>query len=325
MSLNTGRYCAGDIAKFAKRLFDIANHKPLQQLIPPVPENAAPLLAELYRGDPPDAYTAPVRVQRDGIDRNQAWVAFSGGKDSTAVAIKLKDQGHRVTLFNVVGMNPAYPEELKAAKATAARLGCRLKIMEAAITQAQEYVENPAKNQVILGLMIDAGLKAPAAGTYAMGIMTTEEAADVAFEWGYSDAIEMQRAAKAAYEDMAPGIEVKTELLANERDSYQTIVERDEGLLQTIQSCMTPVRYRRMHHQRNRDRYGASIMENRCGSCYKCAQEILILQGLGALPPHPKLKNHAIDVLVRNATKLIGPHAERMTTGEVVTYFTEGR
>lgn len=323
MLIDLQGYQAGPVGRFATKLFTLAGHNPLPATAHPMPANAGPIIRELYQGTPPagSASGEPVRVTVETEPRI-AFVGFSGGKDSTAVAIKMIQAGYRVTLFYVKGINPAYPEEQKAAEATATALGCRLAVMRVKLGR-QEWLESPAKNQVILGLMIDAGIKTAGAGTYAMGVMYTEEARDVAFDSGYSDAIEMQRAAKEVYETMAPGIDIQTELLKNEADSYRTILGHNPALIGTIQSCMTPIRFRGVHHKRNRAKFGAAIQDNRCGSCYKCAQEILILDALGALPVSADARKHAEDLLVKHAYKTIGPHARSMTRDQVISYFAQ--
>lgn len=60
-----------------------------------------------------------VHVQPSG---NTVLVGFSGGKDSTAAALKLRAMGFAPVLFHVQGINPSYPRELDAAVVTNAGL-----------------------------------------------------------------------------------------------------------------------------------------------------------------------------------------------------------
>lgn len=323
MQIDLQGYKAGPVGKFAVKLFGLAGHNPLPAAAHPMPANAEPLVRELYQGTPPKGSAAmeAVRVTAE-LEPRIAVVGFSGGKDSTAVAVKMIKAGYRVTLFYVKGINPAYPEEQKAAQATAAALGLKMVILRVKLGK-QEWIENPAKNQVILGLMVDWGIRNRGAGTYAMGVMYTEEARDVSFEYGYSDAIEMQRAGKETYQSMAPGIDIQTELLKNEADSYRTIIGHDPELINHVQSCMTPARFRGVHHNRNRAKYGEAIRRNRCGSCYKCAQELLILDGLGTAPISQDLRRHSENVLIKYAPKGIGDHAAKMSRAEIISYFAQ--
>ena len=321
-SIDLGSYATGEVGGFAAQLFRIAAHNPLRPIVARLPANGMPIIKELYQGKAPEIARVeePVIVRRE-VSQDRGLVAFSGGKDSTAVAIKMVQQGISTELFNVSGINPAYPEEIKAARSVAGELGVKMSVLSVKLGP-QAWVENPAKNQVILGLMIDYGTRI-GAGSYAMGIMTTEEAAEVSFDYGYSDAIEMHRAGAETFEGMVPGIKVHTELLKNEIDSYRTILGFNPGLLAKIQSRMTPIRYRGVHHKNNRAKFGATILPNRCGSCYKCAQEVLILKDLGHLTPGTALVGHAVETLAKAAPKLIGSHAKAMSRQEIINYFTK--
>ena len=67
---------------------------------------------------------------------------------------------------------------------------------------------------------------------------------------------------------------------------------------------MTPPRYRPNTHRANERKFGFSFPENKCGSCYKCAMEFLIMERLGVVPTNQPYIDKCKDLL---AEKYVGP------------------
>jgi hypothetical protein len=108
-SIDLGSYATGEVGGFAAQLFRIAAHNPLRPIVARLPANGMPIIKELYQGKAPEIARVeePVIVRRE-VSQDRGLVAFSGGKDSTAVAIKMVQQGISTELFNVSGINPSF-------------------------------------------------------------------------------------------------------------------------------------------------------------------------------------------------------------------------
>ena len=83
---------------------------------------------------------------------NNVVVCFSGGKDSTALAVKLKQEGKNVFLYFLKGINKSYSDEYIRASNIASLLNLPLFIDEVHLSGKNMFKENPVKNQVIATL-----------------------------------------------------------------------------------------------------------------------------------------------------------------------------
>jgi 7-cyano-7-deazaguanine synthase in queuosine biosynthesis len=251
-------------------------------------------------------------------------IAFTGGKDSTAVALKAQGRGELVELFFIKGINPSYPWEEQRAAAIARTIGARLHILKVKPGK-QPHIENPAKNAAILGLMVDYGQRI-GAKRFQMGTQARDSVDHITFGAGFSDGIEFMDAAARLYESMSGNtIAIDTRAIWSEADSYKTIA--GTPVWDLVASCMTPARYKQRLEDGNRAKYGPeTIRPGRCGSCYKCAQEIIFGQMLGVIPTRQDARTHAERVLVDNAVRVFGDGAKRWTKAQKIEAFvdTEG-
>jgi hypothetical protein len=91
-------------------------------------------------------------------------------------------------------------------------------------------------------------------------------------------------------------------------DSIYTIVNSKYSfLIEDIQSCITPDRFRSSRIKTNRKKYGVEPLGNRCGSCHKCELDYIILTGLGYYKPTSiEFMKHQFDVLREKAVPTLG-------------------
>jgi hypothetical protein len=229
-------------------------------------------------------------------------VAFSGGKDSCASALLAQARGYQVLLYHVRGINPAYPKEWQAAQRMAKLLGLPLAVRRLQCKGKQEWMDNPTKNQALLGWMLQYGLTRGALH-YTVGDMATDYLATAQVECNLSDSYELLEAAAAHFRVGTPGYTYHHQL-RHITDSLAIIGLLRPDLLPQVLGCVAPLRFKEGYRRHNEQRYGVQLLPGRCGSCWKCCVEWVALQrmGLGARPPAADLaamEQHCIDYLRR--------------------------
>ena len=295
------RYTAGPIARAWAALYGAVGTDPLPRSLATAPDGSQAYLGTLYRGSPP-AVAAWSRPHSAVRDNGTTIVLFTGGKDSTAAAIRARAAGRQLLLLHARGMNPAYPGELASATAVAGALRARLAVVDVRITRGA-YITNPIKNQMLLAIAADLAPRY-GAGELATGIHWADTVADLGFRSGFSDAIEMHEAAADCIEGAVDGLRVARRLIENDSDALLTVA--DAGLLPLVGSCMATVRFRASLHARNQAKFGGALMPGRCGSCYKCALEWLHLALTERAPWQDALAAHSVAVLRRGAELITG-------------------
>lgn len=99
---------------------------------------------------------------------NKAFIAFSGGKDCLATAIRAAQDGYQPTLVYIGGVNKSLPSERKHAQEVAKAAGFPLIELSLSIGGDKEWHEHPLKNLLILCMLIDEGIRHNATA-YALG------------------------------------------------------------------------------------------------------------------------------------------------------------
>ena len=222
-------------------------------------------------------------------------LGFSGGKDSIAMAIKLMNEGYDVTGVFVGGLNRSALTEKQASIDACKLLGIDL-IKTAVKTSGQsERRENPTKNLMILGLMLDIGGPQGIAH-YALG---TEEENEEGLEWyhtswDFSDNPRVLKSGSFFFQGLENFKLHVGKLGFWGFDSYATVMSHPKGreLLEVSRSCMSRYMYQNSLNATNRKKYGVDLMIGRCGSCWKCCLEYLHLTALGIVKPNVKYIDH---------------------------------
>ena len=251
---------------------------------------------------PPLLTTGPPLPQRPLPASRKVLLAFSGGKDSVACAIKLK-QEYEVTLFFVRGANRSYTSELKYSRVLAEMLG--LPLVERGLTvrgNCKPFAENPVKNHLIEAMMVDYGLQ-HGITNYAFGSGSKHNSADTINPlFSMSDAAELYEELERFYQRAMPAFR-SLHLHNNNTDSYWTICTQrpDIARAYAYQSCMMPD-FRRPHVRQACERRGVTWLEkSRCGNCMKCAEEYIHNVLFGMAPYNRAYLERCVACLERSA------------------------
>jgi len=236
-----------------------------------------PLVKAIYKavGQPgPDAiYVDTISALPIKFSYDRVVVAFSGGKDSIAQALKLWHKGLNPTLFFVSGINKSYRSELEYARRAADVLKMPLHVEEISIHGKTDFVENPIKNFLILAMMVEWGRQCGIM-RYALG-SDAHLGSTVNPEYDLSDSVELLAMAGDFYRHYMPHFDIITEV-QSATDAFYTIWKRAAHILRLKDylSCILP-EFRKPNVQAANIRKGIVLQAARCGSCNKCAKEYL--------------------------------------------------
>lgn len=223
--------------------------------------------------------------------------AFSGGKDSLANVLLLKSLGYKPILFFVKGINRSYPKEYETSLKLAEVLGMEIVTYTLKVSGKCDFVENPVKNQFILALMVDYGLKL-GIPNYSFGAFRGDTVDIMSSDYMLSDAYEMFVSIELFYQHFMPEFNL-VNFLSTETESFYHICNYDKNLLEYTYSCMTPLRYKQNLINGAIKKYGVELLPNRCPSCHKCCIEAITLNAMGVKPYPEDFIKHCYDVLDR--------------------------
>lgn len=222
----------------------------------------------------------------------------SGGKDSMANALILKSLGYEPILFTVKGLNRSYPNEYEYCCKMAEILGLELITYTLKVSGKCEFFENPTKDQFIMALMIDWGLQRNIPN-YSLGTYVDAPLEVISKEYMLSDGSFMFDNLLDFYHAYFPEMDFPM-FLYNSAEAYMTLVLEDVNLYKYVHSCMTPLRYKENLRKHTEEKYGIKALPNTCGcSCYKCADESLTLNALGAVHFPDEYLEHCKEVLYK--------------------------
>ena len=223
--------------------------------------------------------------------------AFSGGKDSVANALLLRDIGYEPILFFVKGINRSYPQEYETSLELAKELGMEIVIYSLKVSGKCEFIENPTKNQFILALMVDYGVKYNILN-YSFGAFREDRVEIMSHDYMLSDAYEMFQSVEKFYKKYISDFQLVL-YLNNEAESYYVICNNDVKILNKTFSCMMPLRYKSNLRRNNEKKYGIELLPNRCGSCHKCCIEAIVLNKMGITNYPDEFLKHCEDILTK--------------------------
>lgn len=226
-------------------------------------------------------------------------LGLSGGLDSVYFLRQLEKQ-YKVVAVHVSGLNKSSGKvEAEAARAVA-RGNEFISIPFPSVKQA--FPDNPFKNQLILSYMVDIGVRR-GIYRYAIGSDWTTPLSEAVTGFTITDSIEVNEMFWRGVQKHFPQAEllfIDSRIKKVERLMY--LWRFDRSSLENISSCVSPLRFREHLHEINRKKYGIELMKGRCGSCYKCAMEYLILAEAGAIPKNSAFENHCWETLAQSKT-----------------------
>lgn len=224
---------------------------------------------------------------------NKAAVAFSGGKDSLASAIKLRESGYDVTLFFLAGVNRSFYLEKSVCHDIASKCNMNLFVAQGSFSGKHCYNESPIKNQLILSMMIDS---LEDTSVFSSGNDLSDRMSDMKIKFNWSDSIEMYD----AFGDFVLQHFPKYKFLImhnDENDAINYLAKHHPELLNESISCILPHRFNKSVREKNEKLFGVTLMKNRCGSCEKCCYEYIYLSNIGFLTKNQFFYDHCVNFL----------------------------
>lgn len=229
-------------------------------------------------------------------------IALSGGLDSVYYMHKLRDAGYEVHAVHVAGLNKQSAKvETERAGMIAKDAGIEFNLVNFNAPK-QTYPDNPFKNQLILSFMLEIGLK-KGVYRYALGSDWTTPLTEAVTGFTITDSIEVNRSFWQGVQSHFPQAELMF------IDDHEKKMQRLEYLyiehrqaLEYVSSCISPLRFREHLHDENQKRYGIRLMSGRCGSCYKCSMEYILLAEMGLIRADKAYYEHCFDVLATSKT-----------------------
>ncbi len=219
-------------------------------------------------------------------DLKKVVLGFSGGLDSVYQAIDLKERGYEVILYHLKGINTyENGQATKHCKEIAKKLG--MPYVESVISKkrgSQTVPENPLKNELIMGLMIDYCLENNI-HYISLGDDLNLSLKDSVSGINVTDAREVT---KAFIDGIQKVIDIQfLPIMGGEKiDRIKKLMEY--GLENDYYSCVQAGRFNKKLHNLNERKYGVKLFDGNCGcSCRKCAMHNLLLH-YGGLKVFPK-------------------------------------
>lgn len=259
---------------------------------PPVISSAL----QKYVGLIPDIGTPSFTKQDVVIDRvksNKAAVAFSGGKDSLASAIKLREAGYDVTLFFLAGVNRSFHLEKSVCHDIASKCNMSLIVVQGSFSGKHFYNESPVKNQLILSMMIDL---MEDTSVFSSGNDLSDRMSDMKIKFNWSDSIEMYDAFGDFVTQHFPQYKFLI-MHKDENDAINYLANYHPDLLCESISCILPHRFNKSVREKNEKSFGLKLMKNRCGSCEKCCYEYIHLSNIGFVSKNQSFYDHCVNFL----------------------------
>lgn len=245
-------------------------------------------------------------------------VCCSGGKDSVATAQYYKNRGYTVVLYHMKGINPAYYDEHKAVKNIANYLDIPYYIDEIKLKGKHQYVEHPMKNMLIANGAIQFCLDNNMPVNIAFGNYNSSKLEDMDFEIDGGDSRDMWDIYEHIVSQEIPHFKIHTPL-ESVKDTYELFVNGNINLLPKCVSCMSPYRFRKHWKERTEKKYNIQLMENRCGCCWKCCMEYMVLVDYHLIHHEyffsQEYYNYCFDILTKTALKETG--AESATINQI--------
>lgn len=242
-------------------------------------------------------FTVPAVPEGDGVV-----LALSSGLDSVYLLHRLIERGHDVTAFHVRGLNKSSAKTEAEAARRIARLN-KVRFVEAGFNApAQVFPDNPFKNQLILSMMLGYGAEHQIY-RYAVGSDWTTPLSEGVVGYTLTDTAEVYESYWQGIKKHFPQAELV--FIGAEEKKYHRLkylAAHYPQSLEAVSSCVAPQRFREHWRRNNMDRYGVQLLPGRCGSCYKCAMEYILLCEAGAVKADAAFTAHCWDILATSKT-----------------------
>ena len=234
-------------------------------------------------------------------DDKNILLAFSGGKDSTATAIWYQERGYNITLYHLRGINQTYKDEWKVCQEVAQKLSLPLIIDIVSLKGSHCWIEHPMKNMIIADSMIQYCIKENLYPNIAFGNFWDSSLDNDPFEICGGDCLEMWVSYEHILKQVIPDFEMQIPL--NSMLDTWSIILTHPYIIETVQSCIGPYRYREYLKKRNEEKYGIKLYDHHCGSCWKCALEYCVYADNNITEYNAGFYSHCLEILKKTYKK----------------------
>lgn len=314
-------YCIYLFEQFSTKEFPGTIEVPSENWIPYIN-----MLYDLQKQKPPKiiinkTWLPKEKIKADKSNKN-IYVGFSGGKDSVASALLLKEHTrYNPVLVHINKINRSYYSEDKIAKEFATAFDFDYLEVDFKWQGVIEHPDHPIKNHLILAYMIHLGANEGAYMYHVADYVTSlvydeqDEPAETSCSDIYAFFLEFEKAVKADYySDFSLVWFWKNQCQAH---SYLFLYHR--GVLNYVQSCLCPDIFRTTKKNRITKLYpDAHIPKNSCLTCYKCAIEYILLYRLGLVPKNVDAYKEALLGFKRKLTQQNNLAHTYKTVGEAI-------
>lgn len=222
-------------------------------------------------------------------------VAFSGGKDSVASALWLRDNGYNPILVFITNTSNSYPNELEIAENFAKEENMELIVKYIKKKGKYDFPDDPIKNNFILCQLLDIGIKRGIT-KYTTGCFKHDTLNDVNPLYNMSDTYELWQEFNYWVGLHFPNYEMMF-LWRGSPETTKFMYTKHFDELPLAMSCVTPYRFQKLRRTQNMSKYNVDLLPNRCGSCRKCCLEWLVGVHLGYLPDNEGFREHCFSIL----------------------------
>ena len=216
------------------------------------------------------------------IEKNNVILAFSGGKDSIASAIRFKEYGYNVYLYHMRNINPTFSDEWECAQKLADMLELPIFIDEVHFKMFHKWTEHPMKNMLIANGALSYGIREGITTHIAFGNYVTSLLRDNVFDRCAGDCMDMWDNYNEIIQRCLPSFEMDANL-DNMGDTLDMLADRPDLLNESL-SCLCRHSLRDYRKNWVKQKFGIDLFNRRCGSCYKCCVEYIYMAD------HDKLK-----------------------------------
>lgn len=264
-------------------------------------QNLIYLLYKAHGQEPPVIHTHTINpIDLSTSSDKDIILGFSGGLDSAYNALYLHDIGYNVTLMHIKNLNKSYPKEDEFACRFAENHNFNYVEMDAKHYAKEFFIDNPLKNQLILSVMIDYGIM-HGINVYSLGADTCTPINQSTIGMTITDSIEVNECFWDGVKQYIPYATLK--FIPNDIKKYDRlkyILLNHPNALNDIYSCITPHRFNNSLHKHNEEKYGIHLLDGRCGSCFKCCMEGILLSELGYYDKDSEFIKHCWDILANS-------------------------
>ncbi|UYO50322.1 hypothetical protein KQX64_07035 [Rhodopseudomonas palustris] len=201
-----------------------------------------------------------------------------------------------------------YGREEHSARAVAEIAGLPFRVVEARLSGKSAHIENPVKNLLLMAAAAEYAIRF-GAGIVALGALEHDGENARNFGCGLSDDPGLIERGAEAIAAVVPGFRGIAALHRNDADAYARVWHSLPAAIPAVGSCMTGPRAHRSTREANQRKFGVDLLPGRCGSCYKCAFELITTAALsGEALPAP-LADHCVAKLRAGLRMIRGAEA----------------